>query len=77
MSIDNLQTLREYIEDFDDESYVNISFDGESWYHFKVKNVKEKKRYETMLSYLVIGINKTYITIASKAKIEKSFYNII
>lgn len=72
MNADEFQTLEEYIKDFDDESHINISYNGCDWFHFKVKNIKTKPKYALMRTFLVVGINKKFITVMTRKKVENA-----
>ena len=72
MNANEFQTLEEYIKDFDDSGSINISFNGCDWFRFKVKNVKTKRKYALMRTFLVVGINKKFITVMTRKKVENA-----
>ncbi len=68
MNADEFQTLEEYIKEMDDSSKLNISFNGCDYYRYRVARLRKR----AIRNYLVVGINKKFITIMSRRRVENA-----
>lgn len=68
MNANEFQTLEEYIKDKDNADKLNISFNGCDYYRYRVARLRKR----AIRNYLVVGINKKYITIMSRIRVERA-----